>query len=781
MHRLVRVGVLLSLLGAVFADRAAGADYFWLGGDGVFGNENKWQDYADPNHHKIPGPSDSAYTFSSNTAYTVFFDGDYRINYGVVAGTTGSLYFSGNSGSLAAIDFRVGDYDGGGNSALADKSTLLVYGNPLLPLNHLQSTFLTVGGGGTGTLWLYGSGRFKSTKRDDGYGIVTIGNAQSGVGTIYVTDPGSQLDAGGNDVVVGNFGRGTLALYNGGHVTAVRELLIGAQSGNVNSNAVNVVDPGSLLEADTIYAGEHGKGELGVYAGGKVKITDIGGTGGSLYIGRVAGADGTVNLTDAGTLLDASGPAQAVFVGASGAGTMLLHDGAQADANYVFIGSQSGGQGNFHLYANSLLTVNQLNVGYSGTGSLTIDSGAMAKIGVLLDVGVQNSGVGNVTVSGASSMLDALNHDISIGIAGTGSLNIAAGGQLINAGILSVGGGANAHNNSIVLTGAGSAAHSSNLSVGFNNSVGDSTVTIADSAHLFVTNSITLGSRATLDTTGGAVDATDTGPSAAVGNLRVGIHGTLTGIGRVVGNVVSAEAGRIIPGSALGTLTIDGNFTQTTGQLFFTLNGSTPAQYSRLNITGNATFGGVLNVQKASSFIPSAGDTFDLLDFVASSGTFSTITLPTLASGMSWSTSQLYSAGIIRVVSLATLLGDFNFDKHVDAADIPAMLAALTDLNTFKARNGLGESDLASIGDIDGSGSVNNADINALIGLLRSGGGSLAAVPEPTSIVLMVLALPGIAFAAVRRSGRANRSMVWSGANEHRATAAGQCHQLIRE
>ena len=52
-----------------------------------------------------------------------------------------------------------------------------------------------------------------------------------------------------------------------------------------------------------------------------------------------------------------------------------------------------------------------------------------------------------------------------------------------------------------------------------------------------MTNNITLGSRATLDTTSGAVDATDAGPSAAVGNLRVGFHGTLTGIGRVVGNV----------------------------------------------------------------------------------------------------------------------------------------------------------------------------------------------------------------------------------------------------
>src|SRR5262249_13029891 len=72
-------------------------------------------------------------------------------------------------------------------------------------------------------------------------------------------------------------------------------------------------------------------------------------------------------------------------------------------------------------------------------------------------------------------------------------------------------------------------------------------------------------------------------------------------------------------------------------------------QYDAIDATGTLGLGGTLDVDLINGFSPVLGNSFDILDWGTLSGTFGALSLPGLAPGLVWDTSQLYTAGVLTI------------------------------------------------------------------------------------------------------------------------------------
>jgi hypothetical protein len=95
--------------------------------------------------------------------------------------------------------------------------------------------------------------------------------------------------------------------------------------------------------------------------------------------------------------------------------------------------------------------------------------------------------------------------------------------------------------------------------------------------------------------------------------------------------------------------------------------------------------------------------------------------------------------------------GDYNKDGHVNAADITALELALTNLSLYQSTYSVSNSDLAAINNLPNNpgSSLNNSKLATLEADLIAGDGTLSAVPEPGSFIL--LALGGLGLAAAKK------------------------------
>ncbi|HEY3394101.1 MAG TPA: hypothetical protein VGK58_15415, partial [Lacipirellulaceae bacterium] len=143
--------------------------------------------------------------------------------------------------------------------------------------------------------------------------------------------------------------------------------------------------------------------------------------------------------------------------------------------------------------------------------------------------------------------------------------------------------------------------------------------------------------------------------------------GSASGSGTFTGTGTVNFEGDLSPGSSPAAVSFAGDVVLGPDSTLQIELGGTAAgtQYDQINVAGELTLGGTLEISLINGFTPSAGQSFDILNWGSLSGAFSLVALPSLE-GLAWDTSQL-ATGILSVAP--GLPGDFNLDGSVDAAD----------------------------------------------------------------------------------------------------------------
>jgi hypothetical protein len=268
------------------------------------------------------------------------------------------------------------------------------------------------------------------------------------------------------------------------------------------------------------------------------------------------------------------------------------------------------------------------------------------------------------------------------------------------------------------------------------NPTNNATLNLA-SGWLKVDQSVQVGSDSGSGNLQVAAGATLFSPDVAVNPL-----GTLGGSGQIVGAVTNS--GQVAPGESVGTLGIDGDYTQLVeGSLVMQIESA--ASYDVLQITGALAAAGTLVVDLG--YAPAAGDAFDLLDFASATGGW-TLDLPELSGGLGWDSSSLLSTGVLSVVaSLAD--ADFDGSGRVDGTDL------LTWQRSFGGAGGL------AAGDADGNGAINSADLEIWESQFGSRSSVAGVVPELhtfaaglTLLVCYLLQGPAVSTPWAARSSR---------------------------
>ncbi|MCH8148575.1 MAG: hypothetical protein IH987_11360 [Planctomycetes bacterium] len=299
-------------------------------------------------------------------------------------------------------------------------------------------------------------------------------------------------------------------------------------------------------------------------------------------------------------------------------------DGVVYSMDDAQLGKVAGDSSVMTIRGGTLNVANSLTIGGGGDASLQIEATGIVDVGAQIVVADSSQSSSDLDVAGASVTVDG---DLVVGRRGSGAMTVHSGGTVSSdAGIIGELAGASG---SVSITGLGSQLTTTGLlTVG-----GDGTgyLTVSDSAQVFASP------------------------------MTIGASGIVAGNGMLQANV--NNSGHVTPGLAIGTLTINGDYDQSSaGSLTIEIVGS--VELDRLAVTGSATLDGTLNVFLSQGYQLNEGDCFEIMTYSSAVGQFATVNRPVIAGGLAFGIT--YGANSI----ILDVGPDCNLNSVADAEDL---------------------------------------------------------------------------------------------------------------
>jgi outer membrane autotransporter protein len=422
---------------------------------------------------------------------------------------------------------------------------------------------------------------------------LALGFANGDSGTASLTD--SATLAIGGDLAVGGGGNGTLQIAVDSTGVTANRIFIGGLGGA--TGLVNITGPNTsyaLTSTGDTHVGYNGSGTMNISDGAGVH------TMGDGYIGFAATSGGLVQVSGVNGFPSEWTVDGRLAVGNLGRGELDILDGGEVDPTRFTIGRLAGSDGfamvdgaGSRLNVAANLFVGGDIGGPGGAGELDITNGGSVNVG------------NNMTVWGPGSDGRAV-----LEVDSTYMLSVA-GTLTFDGGILRFADNTDFTNNATLGTTTGSVGMvadtngtTSTLS-GLLTGLGG--LTVNGGGTLFITNFNTFSGATVVN------DASVFIEGSVGGNAVVNANGLLGGNGFVAGNVVNN--GVVAPGDSPGTLTIGGDYTQSsTGDFSVETGGlSSGVDSDLLQVFGGATIDGSMHVTRYNNFMPLPGDRVTVL------------------------------------------------------------------------------------------------------------------------------------------------------------------------